>query len=727
MKPTSTMPRAGQVSRAVTSALFVASLAVGAPALAIDFQNESGTVSGSWDTTLSYGYAWRVQSRDTRLLATSASPGPVPWPGLIGPECSLPACLGLPVSGPFGGLGRSPNIDDGNLNFDTGTVSNAVKFLTEIGANYEGRFGFFARAKGLYDIELEDQPRVRTELTEDAKDQAASYFRMLDSFVWGRFSLGDMPFEVRVGDQVLNWGESTFIQGGIGIITHFDVAALRVPGAELKEALLPQDIAWVSLGITDNTTIEAFYQYDWDNTEPEPVGTYFSTNDFAAPGGKTVFLGFGRVSDLGTDFRPLGGSVIEDFQGVARVDTIKPDDQGQFGVALRLFAPDFSGGTEFGLYYINYHSRLPLITGTAGTQTGIGNAAGATVAIGGAAQALGAGLPFDAAVAAAANQAVATAAQVGGNYTLAQATEAATIGANAALLGGDVSNRVTALVTDFIVHEFAQTANYYTEFPEDIDVFGVSFNTVVGTTGIALQGELAYRPNQPLQFDDVELLFGALTPLRFFPAAVNPAVGQRFGALAQFGQLGGFDPGGTVKGWDEFETYQYQMTATRTFANLLGASQLVLVGEAGVFYVGDMPDKSTGGPNGQGLRFNAPVTSVSGNEPLAAFHFGEFEPANRFADSTSWGYRLAGRLEYPGFIGPWNMLPRFAWSHDVKGTSPGPGGNFVEGRNSLLLGVSLNYQNTWDVDLSYTMFNGAGRYNELNDRDFIAFAVKYAF
>lgn len=710
-KPTT--PQAGPLTHAVRSVLAMAALGVSMPAVAIDFTNESGTVTGSWDTTLSYGYSWRVESRDVRLLATSASANPVPWPGNS-------------IRNP-NGEGRSPNIDDGNQNFDNGTISQAVKFLTELGVNYNGRFGFFARAKGLYDTELMDQPRQRTPLDPEAEDEAGSYAEMLDSFVWGRFDLGSLLAELRIGDQVLNWGESTFIQGGISIINHFDVTALRVPGAELKEALLPQDIVWGSLGITDNTTIELFYQYDWDNTEPEPVGTYFSTNDFAAAGGKTVFLGFGRLSDLGTDFSALGGGVIEDFQGVARADTISPDDQGQFGVALRLYAPNFSGGTEFGLYYINYHSRLPLISGTAGTQQGIGNAAGATVAIGGAAQALAAGLPFNAAVAAAANTAVATAAQVGGNYTSAQAIEAATIGANAALLGGDVSTRITSLVTDFVVHEFAQTANYFTEFPEDIDVFGLSFNTVLGTTGIALQGELAYRPSQPLQFDDVELLFGALTPLRFFPAAVNPVVGQRFGALAAFGQLGGFAPGAKVQGWDEFETYQYQMTATRTFANVLKASQLVLVGEAGVFYVSDMPGKGTGGPNGQGLRFNGPGTSVSGNAPLAAFHFGEVEPQNRFADSTSWGYRIAGRLEYSSLIGPWNVLPRFAWSHDVKGTSPGPGGNFVEGRNSLLLGVSMNYQATWDIDLSYTMFNGAGRYNELTDRDFIAFAIKYAF
>jgi hypothetical protein len=677
------------VRGAVRTALLGATLgAAGAPAFAIDFQNDAGTVSGSWDTTVSYGYGWRVESRDPRLFATSS-----------------------------GGLGRSGNGDDGNLNFDNGTISQAVKVLTELGASYDDRFGFFVRANALYDIELEDQPRARTALTDDAKDLSASYFRMLDSFVWGRFDLGDMPLELRVGDQVLNWGESTFLQGGINVINHFDVSALRVPGAELKEALLPQDIVWSSLGVTQNTTLELFYQYDWDNTEPEPAGTFFSTNDFAASGGSRVMLGFGAFSDLGTDWRPLGGDFIDDFVVVPRRETRKPDDGGQFGVALRMFASNFSGGTEFGLYFISYHSRLPLISGRTGTAVGVARSGGAATAVGGAAQALAAGLPFNAAVAAAANAAVGVSQ---GTYSLAEATSAARVGANTALSGGDVTNTARAFAQDV----YAKTAGYFTEFPEDIRLIGASFNTVVGTTGIALQGEIAYRENQPLQFDDVELLFAALTPLE---AALNPVASPSTRPLATFGQLGAYGLDTTVQGWDEFETWQSQITATRTFANVLGASQLVLVGEVGGFWVPDLPAKQSGGPNGTGLRLNGPGTSVSGNAPLAGAHFGEVEPQNRFADSTSWGYRLAGRLDYTSFIGPWNMLPRFAWSHDVKGTAPGPGGNFVEGRNSLLLGLGFNYQNTWDIDFSYTMFNGAGRYNELTDRDFIAFAVKYAF
>src|SRR5690606_29049602 len=167
--------------------------------------------------------------------------------------------------------------------------------------------------------------------------------------------------------------------------------------------------------------------------------------------------------------------------------------------------------------------------------------------------------------------------------------------------------------------------------------------------------------------------------------------------------------------------------ATKTFANVFRAAQMVVVFEGALTYISGLEDKFEGGPAGRGLRYNAPGTSVSGNPELAGRHFGEVEPADRFADSTSWGYRLAGRLEYPNAIGAWNIVPRFSWQHDVNGTSPGPGGNFIEGRYGLTLGVAMNLQAKWEVDLAWTKFGGAGRFNDLNDRDFLAASLKYSF
>ncbi len=689
----------------------VAALGLASPAAyAWDFQNQDGTFSGSWDTTFTYGQAWRIESRDCRLIAIAD-----------------------------GGCGRSPNIDDGNLNYDTDMYSRALKALTEISLNYRG-FGAFVRASALYDDAAGNTDR--TELSSKSKDLVENYVRLLDAFVYAKFDLGSMGAELRLGRQAVSWGESTFIQNGINVINHFDVSALRVPGSELREGFLPQEMVNFSLQFSDNLSAQAIYITDWNATVPEPAGSYYSTNDFAATGGSKVVLGFGSFSDLGVDFRPLGGPYITNFQTVNRLETRKPDDQGQFGVNLKYYVPGFNNGTEFGLYFLNYHSRLPLISGQTGTQRGLGNAFGALNAVGAAAQGLAAGLPINAAIATAAQLGVARSAAAGGNLDLATATQYATVGANTQLSRGDVTGQASNIAT----HEYALTAGYFTEYPEDIKLIGLSFNTQLQWGGIALQGEVAYRQDVPLQFDDVELLFAALTPfeqglatLRGTPLPTTCPEGvPAASTLTHCGQLGSFGLDQKVQGWDLYDTYQVQFTATKTFSNILAASQMVIVAEAGVTHVQDMPDKLSGGPNGRGLRFNGPATNVSGNVELRGRHcptltaadclaLNLVEPQNRFADATSYGYRVAGRLEYPGLMGAWNVLPRFSWQHDVSGTTPGPGGNFVEGRYGLTLGVAANLRAKWEIDTSWTKFGGAGRYNDINDRDFVAATIKYSF
>jgi hypothetical protein len=678
-------------------ALVAAILAPNA-AQAIDFA--AGGWNGSIDTTVSFGQTWREESRDPRLIATAN-----------------------------GGTGRSPNIDDGNLNYRKGRVSSAYKMVSELSLDRGENFGLFVRGSALYDTLVEDSLTDRTPISEAGKDLAGSYIRLLDAFVYGRWDLAGHDLDIRAGRQVVNWGESTFIQGGINnAINHFDVSALRAPGSELREAYLPQEILKVGFGVTDNVSVEALGIFDWNSTRPEPVGTYFSTNDFVPRGGEQVFLGFGAFSDQGTDFTPLGGPFIENFQGVPRGETITPSDSGQYGAALRWFLPDFSQGTEFGFYFVNYHSKLPLISGRTGTQAGIGNAIGTLTASIATAQGLASGLPFDTAVAIAANAGANAAAGAGGDLSVATAAGYATIAGNTALGGGNVTSQATNLAT----HEYAQTARYFTEFPEDIQMLGVSFNTQLGTTGVALQGEVSYRMDVPLQFDDVEVLFAALTPFEAAALgaqgiAVPPTCAAPLTTLARCGQLGAFGLEQVVQGWDEFDVWQGQMTATKAFPPMLGAAQLVAVIEAGMTHVDSMPDKSSGGPNGRGLRFNGPGTSVSGNPELAGRHFGEVEPLDRFADADSWGYRAALRLDYLSLIGAWNFSPRFVWSHDVDGTTPGPGGNFVEGRYGATYGVLASYQSQLEFDVSYTTFGGAGRYNELGDRDFLSATIKYSF
>ncbi|MFO7813388.1 MAG: DUF1302 domain-containing protein, partial [Pelovirga sp.] len=458
------------------------------------------------------------------------------------------------------------------------------------------------------------------------------------------------------------WGESTFIQNGINIINPVDVSKLRVAGAELREGLVPVGMVSGSISPTENISFEAFYQYEWEETKIDPPGSYWSTNDFAGEGGNKVMLGWGDVSDLGTELildpNPVINTAILDslgldafepnFLSVSRMLDNKPKDDGQYGLAMRVFAPNLND-TEFGFYFINYHSRLPLISAKTGSAEGV--AAATTI------------LMMD-------------------NPDL----------------------------NPIAVHQYAKTANYLLEYPEDIKLYGISFNTLINATGTALQGEYSYREDVPLQMDDIEVLLAALSPLPI-PAYDN-------------NQIDTFGTDTYIRGYKRMDVSQVQMTATQLFGPTLGASQFTLVGEVGLTHVHGMPSKST-------LRFDGPGTPVSGNpeqaEATGAHPGKDAEPSSAFADATSWGYRMVAKLDFNNAIGAVTLSPRIAWAHDVNGTTPGPGGNFVEGRKAITLGLGANYQNKWSADISYTDFFGAGRYNLINDRDFLAAEIKYFF
>ena len=333
-------------------------------------------------------------------------------------------------------------------------------------------------------------------------------------------------------------------------------------------------------------------------------------------GGNRLYLGFGAISDQGVNFSPLGGPLYSDFQAVNRLPDHKPPDSGQYGANVKFYLPNLGQGTQVGLYFLNYTSRLPVLSANTGTQAGLGNAFGAINAIGGAAQALAAGLPFAAAVATGAAVGQSRAAATGGNLSLLTATQYATIGANTLLAGGNVNAQAQNIGT----YEYGKTAGYFEEFPQDIKMIGASFNGEIKATGTAIQGEVAFRHNVPLQLDDVELLYAALTPFEAGIASLlsNGAVVPHPGTcpknsptpISDCNQLGVFGLGHTIRGWELKNTWQAGFTATQTFANVLKASQAVLVAEAAADYVPGLENKYSGGP--ARLR---PALRRSGHEP----------------------------------------------------------------------------------------------------------------
>ena len=617
----------------MASALALGGLLHAVPAQAIEFGDDE--FQGSLDTTISHGLTFRVGQHD--------------------PEYS-----------------EEVNGNDGDLNYGRGLVSNTSKFTSDLDIQY-GDFGAFFRASGFIDFENENGRRPHVDLSEAAKDRVGKNLELLDAYVTGAFEAGDAAVDLRLGKHVLNWGESTFIPNGINAINPFDVSKLRLPGSELREALLPVSMASLAVAPTDTVSIEGFYQFDWEKTEIDPVGSYFSTVDYVGPGATTVFIDDRRLyPSLEATGRVLG--VDPSFLAVRRhPEDREPRDSGQWGVALRYLAEELNS-TEFGLYYVNYHSRLPNLGVHTGTVDGVTNG---LLAFGNAVSPTG---PY---------------AQVIAQLTQRFLAQGMTLQQALATAAG-VVGRPDA------IDAYADTGNYFVEYPENVQLFGLSFNSQLGTSGWALQGEYSYRPDVPLQIQEEKLIELGLEPIIACLTAGAPLLGtqpQNAGAACiDAARRFGLDT--DIPGYTRRGVSQFQATATKVFGPALGADGVVFLTETALLHVHDMPER--------------------GALPLESPADGPFP-----ADATSFGYRMAARLDYYNAIGGVNLFPYVQWQHDVNGNSPSPIGPFVDDRTALTLGLRADYLSRWQANLGYTRY--AGRRNELSDRDFISASIKYSF
>jgi hypothetical protein len=322
-------------------------LGVASQAQAVNF--ELGGFEGSFTSDISLGASWRLEDPQANLYAGSNAPG---------------------------GTASVSNTDDGNLNFAKGDIYSLIlKGVHDLELRKDN-FGGVLRFKYWYDSELENGDRahgtsnntyvpneslVDTTYNEFAKNKG---IRLLDAFVYGEFDIGGMPLDLRLGRQVVSWGESTFIQGGLNAINPVDVSAFRRPGVEIKEGLLPVGMLYGSLGLTDSITVEGFYEYEWEKYIIDACGTYYADADFAADGCNIL-----TVSNGVSDAYAMANGVY-----ITRDGDVEPEDGGQYGVALRYFAEQL-GGTEFGLYYMNLHSRIPTYTGRTSQNEALGGPA----------------------------------------------------------------------------------------------------------------------------------------------------------------------------------------------------------------------------------------------------------------------------------------------------------------------------------------------------------------
>ncbi len=308
-----------------------------APAFGVTFN--IGEIEGQFDSSLSVGASWSMASPDKDLIGVNN-----------------------------GGSGMSQTSDDSHLNFKKGeTFSKIFKGIHDLELKY-GDTGVFVRGKYWYDFELKDESRPFKDISDSNRKEAAqsSGGQILDAFIYHNYDIADKPGSVRLGKQVVSWGESTFIQNGINAINPIDVSAFRRPGAEVKEGLIPVNMFYVSQSLTDNLSAEAFYQLEWDQTVTDNCGTFFAQPDIVADGCSDNLRVLNKRSALPGAALPglaaAGVDVNEEGVLVRRGADRDARDGGQWGTALRYFSEELD--TEFGAYFMNYHSRAPIFSAT---------------------------------------------------------------------------------------------------------------------------------------------------------------------------------------------------------------------------------------------------------------------------------------------------------------------------------------------------------------------------
>ena len=602
-------------------------LALTAPVVqATDFYfGEDNDILLAINSQLSIGSSWRMSDRNPRFYSANNTAGGVQ------------------------GAGFSSTTDDDTLNFAKhDAFSTIIKGNNDFQLEKDG-FGAFVRIKYWYDMELKDGDRPHgngpngyvagTPLSDDGFSDTAKFsgIQLLDAYLYGSFNVANMPVYVRLGRQVVSWGESTFIQGGINSINPLDVSALRRPGAMLKEGLLPVGMFYTNIGATENLSIEAFYQYEWEKTQIDGCGTFFATVDYAADGCNFITAAYDDATAVAAGLYSK------------RVDDIEPDDGGQYGIAARYYSEALND-TEFGFYFMNIHARLPIASVYRSEFTDLPGFVDLS------------GSPF--------------------------IPWAAT--ADPQVTGLLNAYGITDLSKDNID---SMNANYTVEFPEDLKIYGLSFATNV--SGVALSGEISYKPDTPTQINGNHAVGAALSENPLLP----------FTARLQADGVTGDD---YVRAWDEFDVTQLQVTAIQFFDQVLGASRVTFIGEIGLTLTDGIEDMAAQGfQYGRDTIYGAP-TFIPGE--------------GGFYTDSAWGYRTRVEFQYNDLFAGIALKPVISWYHDVDGYSA----QFNEGSTVAAVSLEALYQQKYSFTISYTNFGG-GDYNSITDKDFLSlsFALSY--
>lgn len=695
------------------------------------FEFNVGAIDLGWNNRVSVGAAWRVEERDPALIGKLN----------LNPDLCPDGCMSLSgdpepnqrlVDAPGAYVGHEQ--DDGNMSYDRGDMVAAVaKWTSTLQAQWRNT-NLKIRGIGFYDAVNSgfEETHFNTQFQDPrvARDQrieglVGAEAELLDWTLSQSFMLGERFVDISVGQQYLRWGESALIPlNTLADLNPPDARRVRQPGFEINELFRPVPMAVISGDLFPQWGIsaQAFYQWKWRPVIADPAGSFFGTSDQLYRDDSVAIFGLGNYPEdprgenrISNDLAALltqtsfTAQVRDDREGYAR-------DDGQFGLKVSWFGDFLLPSTEWSLHAMQYHSRLPYGSAIATEETCLRDAAT--------------------------------------NNLLAYVVSCQGF----QLLGGQ-----EPLPLD--------TLELLIEYPEDIQAYGLSFNTNWGSWSVA--GEYTYRPNLPLQVHAADLTWAGLNPA--FPeedivigvegllgalggvvdAALQPLLNTLLGGIT-----GGFPiivPGARnalpddietgfrgntiqgrqyIPGFERFGVDQLQFTGIRLWGasaplnKWLRADQLLMLLEVGAMHIRDLPDVQdlqleSGSPRATHNNPGADGSGQPDGQPDTRLQ-NPTQQTTGFVTAWSWGYRSLLRLEYNDVFGGMQLRPLLLLAHDPQGTAPRPMQNFIEDRLDVMLGADLQVNQQWALSLRYQMFHGDADY-ALRDRDNISASVALTF
>lgn len=661
-----------------------------------------GETELSFSGLLTAGAALRLEARNADLLGKTDVPGQQTL-------CAADDCMSL--SGDMAptqrliaarGLYAGINGDNGDLNYDryqliAATSKFTPKFSLSYGdwqAKLRGIFYYDPVNSGFTETHSNTlyQP-AHTPRPSGLSGRFAHGFKWREAFVaWNNEHYG-----FTLGNQLINWGEASLTQfNTLAAINPYDANVVRMPGAQINEYLRPVPALTLNAELFDGASAELFYQLQSVRLLPDTAGSFFSTSNVLG-GGQFVIVGLGQyVQDPQRQYTPpLPNALISSSTRTAYLlpeHYGEPRDQGQFGLQLKYLAEALNGGTELGLYYLHYHSRVPYLSAYAADESCTRQ-----------------GQP--------------------GSFT------------SALLVCQGFNNALNPIGREPLP---VDTLRPFLDYPEDIDLIGASFNTTLWHWSLA--GEYAYRPNLPLQIAVSDLIFAAESPA--FPVQDIPIPLQALGDNAPFTIPGNrtsvpdfisgyrgraIAPNTLVRGYERFQVGQFALTGIRQLGsgeNPFGADSLLMVLELSGSQIFNRPSLDRLQLEGAGDRTHHSPGADGSGDPAGQTNSLRINPTQQtqgFATRYAWGYRALLRLNYDQL--PWglNLQPALLFFHDVQGVSSANTPNYLAGRKTVYAMIDSRLTPNLTLNLQYQAYTGGGRRNLLQDRDNLGFSLAYAF